>query len=189
MNHPKARNQPLKKAIGLLLLLVLPMIMTGCGYSAHGIYTDKYQTVATPFFENRTDYRGLEADLSEAVAKEVESRTPYKIASPASADTVLQGTITQFQQQVLIRRRNGNVPEQMEVQMTIDFEWKDLRTGQTIVNRKGYQAIGRYTPSNPVSQVFDIGQHRVAARMAEQMISTMQIEWLPDDDKSSAKSE
>ncbi|QQE10890.1 LptE family protein [Planctomycetota bacterium] len=166
----------------LLTLCVISLNGCGLGYTAHDIYPEQYQTVAVPIFENRTfwnssRYTGLEADLAEALAKEVESRTPYKVASPATADTIIQGTITGFEQRVITRKREGNVPEQMEIIMTVNFEWKDQRTSQTIVDRKGYQAIGRYTPTRPVNELLSIGQHQAISRMANQIVNTMRTNW------------
>ncbi|QDU32855.1 hypothetical protein KS4_08920 [Poriferisphaera corsica] len=168
----------------LLILTTLILLTSGCGlgYVAHDTYPVEYRTVAVPIFENRTFwnsslYTGVEADLAEALAKEMESRTPYKVASPATADTIIQGTITNFAQRVITRKREGNVPEQMQITLTINFEWKDLRTQQTIIDRKGYQAIGRYTPTQPVSELIQIGQHQAIQRMASQIVDSMRTNW------------
>ena len=168
----------------ILILTLLTTLTSGCGlgYATHDIYPEQYRTVAVPIFENRTFwnsslYTGLEADLAEALAKEIESRTPYKVASPATADTIIQGTITNYEQRVVTRKREGNVPEQMQITITVNFEWKDLRTQQTIIDRKGYQAIGRYTPTRPVSELIQIGQHQATQRMASQIVDTMRTNW------------
>ena len=58
---------------------------SGCGYSQQEIYPDHVQTVAIPLFENRTFYQGVEFDLTEALVKEIELRTPYKVISNENA--------------------------------------------------------------------------------------------------------
>ena len=163
---------------GLSLLVVLLAAFTaGCGYSHKELFSDEYTSVAVPIFENRTFYRGVERDLGEALVKEIEQRTPYKVISPNAANTILQGTILKIEQNQLARRRPGGVPEELEVTITVDFEWKDLRTGQIIRDRKGFEAVGRYVPTSPVGQPFEVGQHMAVQALARDIVSTLQANW------------
>ena len=76
-----------------VLLLSLVALLPGCGYSSRGIYPEEVRTIALPLFENTTFERGLEADLGEALVKEVVTRTPYRVVDGAVAETTLSGTI------------------------------------------------------------------------------------------------
>lgn len=163
---------------GLSLLAVLLAVFAGgCGYSHKELFPEQYTSVAVPIFENRTFYRGVERDLGEALVKEIEQRTPYKVISPTAANTILQGTIRKIEQNQIARRRPGGVPEELEVTITVDFEWKDLRTGQILRDRKGFEAVGRYVPTSPVSQPFEIGQHMAIQALARDIVSTLQANW------------
>ena len=158
-------------------IAVLLLFLAGCGYSQKEIFPEQYQTVAVPIFENRTFYRHVENDLTEALIKQIEDRTPYKVVAPGAADTILQGTITGVEQRQLARRPDGGVPEELEVAVTVNFEWKDLASGETLVSRRGFEAIGRYVPARPVGEQYATAQHTAVKRMAEDMVSTLAAEW------------
>lgn len=165
------------RAATCLWLIVCVSAQVGCEYSHNAVYPSEYHTVAAPIFENRTFYRGVEFDLANALVSQIESRTPYKVAAPGRADTILQGTITRIEQNQLSRRRPGGVPQEVEVTIWVDFEWKDLRTGQTIRDRKGFESPGTYVVSAPVNQPFELAQHQAVERLAEDIVATMRTDW------------
>jgi len=152
-----------------LTLLSLP----GCGYSQNELFPTPYRTVAVPMFENRTFYRGVERDLSEALVKEIESRTPYKVASPSVADTMLSGTITRIDQDTITRTPDTALPQQQEVSVRVNFTWENLDTGDTLRSRRGFEAVGRYAPTRPVSQFFETAKHQAVQALARDIVSTM----------------
>lgn len=161
----------------LSLCLLGATALPGCQYHTQELYPQQYRTVAIPLFENRSFYRGVEYDLAEALVKEIELRTPYKVTAPGAADTLLQGTIVRVEQRMRSRHRPGGVPESMEVAVTVDFEWKDLRSGQILRSRQGFTAVGAYIPTAPVSQPFEVAQHMAVTQLAQEMVSTLQADW------------
>ncbi len=161
-----------------LALLCLTCALAGCGYSSQELFPEKYLTVATPIFENRTFYRGVEFALAEAVTKQVESRTPYKVVSPGVAQTILEGTITDIQQNQLSRRRPGGLPQEVELTITVDFVWKDLGHGGGVIrDRRGFQAVGRHVPTAGVGEPYEVAQRQAVQRLAEDIVSTMRADW------------
>ena len=164
--------------IGALGLPCLVLAVAGCGYSSKELFPEQYQTVAAPIFENRTFYRGVEFELAEAVTKQIESRTPYKVVSPGVAQTILEGTITNIEQNQLSRRRPGGVPQEVELTITVGFVWKDLgHQGGVIRDRRGFSAVGRYVPTAGVGEPFEVAQHQAVQRLAEDIVSTMRTDW------------
>jgi Lipopolysaccharide-assembly len=80
-------------------------------------------TVYVPIFKNRTFRRGLEFDLTRAVIREIEAKTPYKVVSDeASADAVLSGTI--------LAQRPWKSSE--EAELTVVVRWRSARTGKPL---------------------------------------------------------
>jgi hypothetical protein len=73
------------------------------GYHAEELFPEQYQTVAVDIFDNRTFFQGVEFDLTEALVKEIELRTPYKVVANDRADTVITGTIHTVRQLSLSR--------------------------------------------------------------------------------------
>lgn len=166
-----------KQVAGWSLVVVLAFWAGGCGYAHKETYPKGIRTVAVPIFKNRSFYQGAEFDLTEAITKAIESRTPYKVVAPQGADTILEGTITNIEQVRLSRRADGGLPQEMEMRIVIDLAWKNLRTGQLIRDRKGLEAVGRYIPANPVGETYSIAQHQAAERLAGAVVSAMRADW------------
>jgi hypothetical protein len=121
-----------------VLLLAFPMGLSSCdwdgnftvlGYTTCPNYDTSIHTVRVPIFKNVTFYRGLEFDLTRAVIRTIEARTPYKVVSAnCTADTELTGTIVIMQKAVINRDQQNEVRE-AQTMMAVDLLWKDLRPG------------------------------------------------------------
>jgi len=77
---------------------IASLILGSCGYHTAGkgsrLPTD-VKTLAVPAFANQTQTYRIEAVLTEAVVREFNTRTKYRIvADPEGADAVLRGTVT-----------------------------------------------------------------------------------------------
>jgi hypothetical protein len=164
-----------KLATAWLVLLMAMLCLTGCGYSHKTLYPADVNSVRVDIFNNRTFYRGMEFDLTEALIKEIELRTPYKAISTDGADTVLEGTIVNVSQHLLSRRRRGGLPQEMEIQLMVDFTWRNIRTGQILADRKGFVVVGRYL--SPLGESLPVGQQEVAQKMAVQIVSSLAEPW------------
>jgi len=169
--------------LGILATIVGPLmvawvwLVSGCGYSHSELFPTDVRTVTVPIFDNQSFYQEVEFDLTEAVIKEIELRTPYKVTSANRADTILRGEIVTIQQARLSRMSTGGVPQELEYRVTVNFEWKDLHTGELLRQRQGYQAVGRYIPARPISEPLAVGQHEAIQRMARQIVSVMAADW------------
>src|SRR3954454_8731695 len=116
------------------LALVLPSCQEGghfciLGYTTQPNYDLTIHTVYVPIFKNTTLTQGLEFELTRAVVRELEAKTPFKVAScRAQADTELLGTVT-AQNKVLINY--NQLAEVREYQTNLPFEvvWRALRPG------------------------------------------------------------
>src|SRR5687767_14906756 len=91
----------------LLLLFVLGL--GGCaGYQLGNgtLYRTDIRTVYVPMFESDSFRRNLGERLTEAVVKEIENKTPYKVLSdPGAADSVLRGHLVSERKAVLAENR------------------------------------------------------------------------------------
>ena len=80
---------------GAVLLLLLQLTASGCGYRLAGgaIDTGAGQTLAVPIFNNlTTDFR-IEQHLTAAVRRELVQRTGYRVLPATSGDVVLTGQV------------------------------------------------------------------------------------------------
>ena len=168
-----------RRVLATMGLLICAMLV-GCGYRSNDLYPENYRTVAVPIFENLSFYRGVEFKLTEALVKEIEKRTPYKVTRSTSADTRLTGTITSIEQDLLSRQRDGNIPDEMQLTLTVNYEWQDLRTGRPILDRHGFSAVGRYIPSRVVGEPIQIAQYQAVGAMARDIVSSMRSDLIVD---------
>lgn len=161
-------------AAGVVAVL---LTLTGCGYTAKTTFPEDVRSIHVPIFKNRTFYQGAEFDLTEALTKEIERRTPYKVVSTEGADTELEGNINSIQQVRLSRVKEGGVPEAMEMKVSVNFVWKNNRTGKVIRERASLETIGRYIPNRAVGETYFMGQHQAIENMAEQIVASMRGDW------------
>ena len=77
-------------------LLLLLGWLSGCaGYQIgnQSLYPPDIHTVYVPMFESKSFRRDLGERLTEAVAKEIELKTPFKVVNDPNADSVLTGRL------------------------------------------------------------------------------------------------
>jgi len=106
------------------------------GYTTAPNYDPKYKTIRVPIFQNRTFRRGLEFDLTEAVVREIEAKTPMKIRTAGQpADLELCGTIFVVTKNILNVNQLNEVREG-EMVITVELVLRDLHTGE-VLSRAG----------------------------------------------------
>jgi len=153
---------------------MLLVMLTGCGYSTRELYPAQYRTVAVPNFDNRTFDREVEFELREALIKEIEQRTPYKVVrTPGAADTLLEGTVVEVQRSAISRQQGTGLPQEVEVTVMVDFVWRDLRSGEDLRGYRGFSATGQYVPVRTVGEFDVTAKHRAVQRLAQDIVSTM----------------
>jgi hypothetical protein len=125
-------------------LLLSLLLLGGCGYSSNsynwgGLYRADISTMAVPVFQTRSFARGEEIALTQALINQIEQRTPYKVVPRDQAETVLEGIVTQSRVTTISNDSITALPQEQLYNITIDFVWKDLRTGRVIVERRGFR--------------------------------------------------
>jgi len=146
-------------------------------YTASSLYSNEYRSVAVPIFQNKTLYTGVERDITDALIKEIQSRTPYAVRSSVNADTILTGTIVSVEKTRLSQLKGSGLVEDNIISITIDFEWKDARSGEIIVQRRHFEAGDVYIPAQPVAERPQIGLWAVSQELATDIVSTMREAW------------
>lgn len=101
------------------------------GYTTQPNYDCGIRTVYVPIFQNVTFSRGLEFQLTRAVIREIEAKTPYKVVSNRdAADSELLGKIVTTRKSVVLMNQLNEVRE-AEALMGVELVWRDLRPGLT----------------------------------------------------------
>jgi hypothetical protein len=175
---------------------------TFLGYTTKPNYDCGIKTIRVPIFQNLSAYRDVEFELTTAVVREIETRTPYKVVGlGSSADTELDCKIVGLNKQILNRNQLNEVRE-AEMILTVDVTWRDLRSGeilskpqtprnlQTVLPTLDGGAVPIVLPTPPAvivqsSATFipEIGgsittaRHKAVNRLARDIVSMMEIPW------------
>jgi hypothetical protein len=100
-----------------------------------GAYAPEVTTVHVPTFGSDSYRRGFELQLTEAVQKQIQLRTPYRLAKPPEAQTRLEGRIISLDKRVENQNRFDD-PRELELAMGIEVRWIDARSGQLLGARE-----------------------------------------------------
>ncbi len=116
--------------------LLLPFFITGlisCGYSSAPLYRYDSQntTVSIPVFENRTNWRNLELDVTQNVVEQVTARTPFRLVDQENADLVIRGEITEVSRPVLSEGDLDSVIRS-SVRYNVNVKIKNRSTGEVL---------------------------------------------------------
>lgn len=173
------RNLSTARMFGWLILMVPIGLGSGCGYSterdAHFRTETSDQrpirTVAVPIFQSREFRRDLEIQLTEALKKRLEVESPFKLADEARADTAIYGEVLDVRQGTIGRDFRLVRPRETALTMVVRWYWKDLRSGEILVERPKFVQTVDYI--QPLGEDFYHATQRVSDRMAERIIEEM----------------
>ena len=146
------------------------------GYSNESLYPDDISSVCLEMFDNQSFRRGVEYELSDALAKRIEAETPYKIVSSRDrADSVISGRIVSIGESVLnIERKTGRALEK-KVELRAVVNWKNLKTGELLIDNVSVGASANY--SQWQNQSFAYGSTLAANNLARRIVELMEKEW------------
>ena len=143
----------------------------GCGYSTQALIRDDIRTVHIPVFNNRTWFRGLEVELTNAVLDEVKLHTRLIIASRQNADSTLEGELLEVKSEALTKTEQDMVVLR-GVTVEVRFRWVDNLTGRQIAP---WQTVVESTtvggmPGDPLAE-------RPFAEVAQRIVERMEKDW------------
>ncbi|MBL8871346.1 MAG: hypothetical protein JNK90_16325 [Planctomycetaceae bacterium] len=172
------------RVCGMLLWLGC-LLSSGCMSYRVGnqtLYRSDVKTVFIPMIRNDSFRPDLGVRLTEAIQKQIELRTPYKIVTRESADSTLTCRITGDTKRV-ITETNTDEPRALEEIVNVEAVWIDRR-GMVLMEN-------RFLPPGETSLLFtrsvdfvpEAGQTLVSAqqraieRLADIIVSQMEMRW------------
>jgi hypothetical protein len=147
------------------------------GYAFASPFPGGIETVSVSVFENDTYDRGVEFELADALIKEIEARTPYKVTSAKRADTILTGRIRSVERDQLSKSRVTGLSEEVTLDVTIDLNWRDRRTGEPLLELRSFTATGLFVPSRPTGEPIELAEFGAVQRLARDVVPQMQSDW------------
>jgi hypothetical protein len=183
------------------LLAAVALVLPSCewdghftvlGYNTRPNYDTSVRTVRVPVFQNLTYIQRIEFDLTEAIVREIEAKTPYKVVGlNCDADTELTGTVVNLGKNLLNRNQLNEVRE-AETVLAADVVWRNLRTGEVLSGprlRPGDLPPPPDVKPNPVrvfstagfipelGESFATARKKNVDRLAVQVVSMMEAPW------------
>ena len=166
----------------LLAMPCLPVLLSGCGYAVGSPHSAEVRTVYVPTFTSDSYRRGIEQQLTEAVHKEIQTRTPFRIVKEPYADTRLTGHILEARKKRLGETKFGDQRE-LELHYSVEVTWEDLRTGQVLSQQRipiapdvvHLLSTAEFAPE--VGQSLATGTQDAVHRMARQIVDMMESPW------------
>ena len=163
-----------------LCLCVLCLGLCGCdgmaGYSNESLFPEDVRSVCLEMFDNQTFRRGVEYELSDALAKRIEVDTPYKIVSDSDrADTLISGQIVSIGEFALSTDRELGTVLEKEVELRAVVNWKNLKTGQLMMDQLKVRASASY--SQYQQQDFKYASTLAANKLARKIVELMERKW------------
>jgi hypothetical protein len=146
------------------------------------LYSPDVATVHVPMVRSASFRRHLGERLTEAIVKEIELKTPYKVVGSTEADSVLACTLVSDSKRLVVESDTDEGRE-YEVTFGVQVSWMN-RTGDLIAQRQvvpmpGALASvlqeGRFVPETGQSLV--VAQEDAIRRLAEQIVSLMEAPW------------
>lgn len=174
------------RCVQLSALIVFAFLCTtGCAgyrFGPRSMFRHDIRTVHVPIFVSDTLRRGLGERLTEAVVKEIASRTPYKLVNADQADSVLRGRIVTADKNALTSNINGE-PRVLDVNFQLQISWTDrqgnLLSGPIIYDiaptALNINQSASFVPEG--GQSLATAQQESIQRLARQVVSQMEGPW------------
>lgn len=167
------------RAVVLAIASALPL--AGCAYRWGTTYSDDVATIAIPIFNNQTYTAGIEGDLADALAKEFQKATPWRVTSEGNADTTLTGVIRGSSLGLLSTRPQTGLVQEQSIIYVVDFEWRDNRTGELLIERQDFQAVATFIPARgedgSAGERFELGSRDALEEMAQRIVNELRSSW------------
>src|SRR5215813_3158184 len=161
------------------------VMLAGCiGYhvGTNSLYAADVATVYVPMIESNSYRRNLGERLTEAVVKEIELKTPFKVVSTPDADSILTGKIIADTKRVLVETATDE-PRELQAGLQIQVSWVDRKGG--VVRAPGAVPVPESLAvvSQTANMIPEIGQsistaqQQAIQRLAEQIVGLMEAPW------------
>ena len=168
--------------LGVCLVCVLASGCASYQVGARSLYAPDVTTVYVPMIQSESFRRDLGERLTEAVVKEIELRTPFKVVGTPDADSILSAKLVSDTKRVVVENQNDD-PRVLEMGMVVEVTWlnrrrQPLRLPTTLALPPELVRMGQTTALVPeVGQSVATSQQQAIERLAQQIVSAMEEPW------------
>lgn len=124
---------------GTWCLLMIGCVLATCGcrgyqIGPHSLFRDDVRTIYVPIARNDTFRHDLGVRLTEAVVREIEKRTPYKVTGSPTADSSLKLRFVTEAKRVLTETGNDD-PRALDAVVSVQATWINRQGAVLMENR------------------------------------------------------
>lgn len=160
---PTARS--LRPSLAILLLLSLLAQLSACGYSTRpGRLRAGLETVAVPYFENRSDEPAVEIELTDQVVQGLISDRTLRVVEEGAAQALVLGTVRQFRY-VEAFFGSDRQADEYQIQAMVEVTVVDRATGDTLAGPRDVRGNASYLLSEGAG-----GEAAARADVAEEIV-------------------
>ena len=133
-------------------------------------------------FQSDSYRRNLGERLTEAVMKEIEAKTTYKVVDTPNADSTLRGRITGDAKRLVVENWYDD-PRELDVDLHVQVCWMDrqdnlIRPLAAIPLGPELVGVAGTAPLFPeIGQSVATAQQQAIQRVAEQIVGMMEMPW------------
>ncbi len=162
-----------------LLPSVAALAFIGCGvytFTGGGGLPRHIDSIAILPFENQTTQFTLTQELTQALQDDVPGRLGLDFADENTADAVLRGTITRYDERAVNFQADPGGPQvfQRRVDITVSVELYDRKEDRVIWRSSALGASGEYLPD---SQSEEAGRQLAIENLVQKIIDGAQSQW------------
>ena len=164
---------------------ILQLAFSGCaGYQVgtRSLYAPDVQTVYVPVFESLSFRRDLGERLTEAVIKEIELKTPFKVVNTPDADSILSARVLNDSRRTQAENAFDD-PRVSETAIRAEVTWVNRRRQpilppQTLILPPELVDLTATSTLIPeLGQSVATSQQQAIERLAQQIVSLMEEPW------------
>lgn len=170
--------------ISAMLLAVLLLVASGCGYRMGGkgeTLPATLHTIAIPAFRNVTTRYKLTGMLPQEIGREFTARTRYKIVSePNEADAVLEGSINRYYTAPTVYDPATSRSSGIQLIVWLTITLKERATGKVLFSRVNFDVKERYEITGDQQTYMDESDAalgRLSRSVARQTVSSILEAW------------
>lgn len=161
------------------------LALSGCAglhVGQQSLYRPEIGTIYVPVFESESLRPNLGERLTEAVVKEIELKTPYKVVHNPNADSVLRGRIVLEEKRVL-GENEFDEPRSLATDMEVEVNWYDRQGGLILRNASFAYSPVAFSVTQTSNLIPEAGQsvatahQKTLAALAKQIVEQMEIPW------------
>jgi len=164
------------------MLFFSGLAIAGCGYTLGTQTLHDVRTVHVPIFKSESSRRNLDYLLTEAVQREIRTRTSYRLEDAETADTILKGRIVEIRKSVLSETRYDD-PRELQLMLGAEVTWLDRRSGQILhqqtfpVGPQLAQQASNVSFAPEVGHSLATAQQEAAQRLSARIVDLMEAPW------------